>query len=301
MTNFNFWKQVKETIDQNIEVIVCVVVSHTGSSPGKTGFKLLVDQRGKTYGTVGGGIMEFDLLQELTTRFNNFNGIEFKEYVHRENVSRKSGAICSGKQTIFIQKIKKTAFPEIIRNYGSKKHLHFTSYGMKILDHISDEYYCEELDYQNKIHLFGGGHIGYATSRILNTLDFHISLYDHRELDLINENIFVHNKYIGPYEHHIDNIQKNDFVVVATFGYAFDLEVLKSIHNHLTPKYIGLMGSKTKAKKIFSHLTSSGVSREFIDNINAPIGLKISDGTAEEIAVSICAQILKIKNTSIHL
>ena len=301
MTNFNFWKQVKETIDQNIEVIVCVVVSHTGSSPGKTGFKLLVDQRGKTYGTVGGGIMEFDLLQELTTRFNNFNGIEFKEYVHRESVANRSGSICSGKQTIFIQKVKRTEFSEIIKNYGSKKYLHFTSYGLKIEDHISDEHYCEELDYKNKIHLFGCGHIGYATSRILNTLDFHISLYDHRELDLINENIFVHKKYIGPYEQHIANIQQNDFVVIVTFGYDFDLRILKSIHNHLTPKYIGLMGSKTKVKKIFYQLRSSGVSHEFIDNINAPIGLKISDGTAEEIAVSICAQILEIKNTNLPL
>ncbi len=296
MKNFNFWKQVKEKIDQNIKIIICVVVSHTGSSPGKTGFKLSVDQQGKSYGTVGGGIMELNLLQEITTNFDNFNGTQFNEYVHKENVENQSGSICSGRQIIVIQKVTKTEFPEIIENYGSNKYLHFTSYGMKISNHISDKFYYEELAYQNKIHLFGGGHIGYATSRVLNTLDFHISLYDHRELDLINENIFAHKKYIGPYEQHIDNIQQDDFVVVATFGYSSDLEVLKLIHNHLTPKYIGLLGSKSKTTKIFSNLKKSGVSKEFIDNLHAPIGLKIADGTAEEIAVSICAEILKIKN-----
>ncbi len=296
MKNFNFWKQVKQSIDHNIQAIVCVVVSHTGSSPGKTGFKLLVDQHGKSYGSIGGGIMEFNLLQEITTNFDNFNGTQFNEYVHREDVENQSGSICSGRQTIFIQKVTKTDFPEIINNYGSNKYLHFTSYGMKISNHISDESYYEELDYQNKIHLFGGGHIGYATSRVLNTLDFHISLYDHRELDLINKNIFVHEKYIGPYEKHIDNIQQNDFVVVSTFGYDFDLEVIKLIYSHLTPAYIGLLGSKSKTTKIISNLKKSGVSKEFIDNIHAPIGLKIADGTAEEIAVSICAEILKIKN-----
>ena len=63
-------------------------------------------------------------------------------------------------------------------------------------------------------------------------------------------------------------------------------------------KYIGMIGSKTKVKTIFSHLLAKGVSQETLDSVHSPIGLGIGAQTPEEIAVSILAEIIKIRRSA---
>lgn len=61
-------------------------------------------------------------------------------------------------------------------------------------------------------------------------------------------------------------------------------------------KYLGMIGSKKKVGTLINNLKEKGYSKEKINSINMPIGLKIDNGSVEEIAISILAEILMIKN-----
>jgi len=62
-------------------------------------------------------------------------------------------------------------------------------------------------------------------------------------------------------------------------------------------KYIGMIGSQTKVKTIYSHLLAKGISREQLDGVHSPIGLEIEAQAPEEIAVSILAEIIKVRRS----
>ena len=63
------------------------------------------------------------------------------------------------------------------------------------------------------------------------------------------------------------------------------------------PKYIGMIGSRTKNQAIFSHLLARGIPQERLAKVNAPVGLEIKARTPEEIAVSIMAEIIKVRRS----
>jgi xanthine dehydrogenase accessory factor len=78
--------------------------------------------------------------------------------------------------------------------------------------------------------------------------------------------------------------------------HAGDKDTLKSVINK-NVKYIGMMGSKRKIKSIFDALTEEGVDKELLKKVHTPIGIEIEAETPEEIAISIAAEIIKVKNS----
>jgi xanthine dehydrogenase accessory factor len=62
---------------------------------------------------------------------------------------------------------------------------------------------------------------------------------------------------------------------------------------------MGVLGSKKKIKKLFSDYAELGIDPQLLKRINTPIGIQIKSQTPEEIAVSIAAEIIKIKNASL--
>jgi xanthine dehydrogenase accessory factor len=58
-----------------------------------------------------------------------------------------------------------------------------------------------------------------------------------------------------------------------------------------------MMGSKRKIKSIFDALSNDGIDKIFFDKVHTPIGIEIEAETPEEIAISIAAEIIKVKNS----
>jgi len=88
---------------------------------------------------------------------------------------------------------------------------------------------------------------------------------------------------------------KKDFVVIATRSHEQDYEILEEILRRELgdfPSYVGMIGSRTKVKKFFDELKKK-IDKEKISRVHAPIGLEIGSETAEEIALSILAEIIK--------
>jgi len=92
-------------------------------------------------------------------------------------------------------------------------------------------------------------------------------------------------------------IDKSSYIVIVTHGHRHDEVVLEWVVG--TPaRYIGMIGSKTKNETIYSHLLAKGITREQLDRVHAPIGLEIGAQTPEEIAVSILAELIKVRRSS---
>ena len=87
----------------------------------------------------------------------------------------------------------------------------------------------------------------------------------------------------------------NQYVVIMTFGYRSDDIALRALLNKPF-NYIGVLGSKTKMEKMFAEYRNDGINEEALQRIHSPIGLDINSQTPEEIAVSIAAEIIRVKN-----
>jgi xanthine dehydrogenase accessory factor len=161
--------------------------------------------------------------------------------------------------------------------------------------------YTERLGFKNDLYIIGGGHCALALSELMSKMDFHISLFDDRpDLNTIEKNGFAHEvTIIDGYDQIAEHIPSGErsFVVVMTLGYKSDAIVIRSlVDKHF--KYFGVLGSNAKMLSMFKELTKEGQPAEKLDRIRTPVGIPINSRTPEEIAVSIAAEIISVKNSA---
>jgi xanthine dehydrogenase accessory factor len=164
---------------------------------------------------------------------------------------------------------------------------------------FNDWGYAEKIGFQNQIYIIGGGHCALALSELMSKLDFHITVFDDRpNLNTIEKNQYAHQvEIIESYEKIGEFIESNEsaYVVVMTLGYKFDEIVIRKLFDK-NFKYFGVLGSKAKMKTLLKSLENSGFDKERLAKIRTPIGLPIKSQTPAEIAVSIAAEIISVKN-----
>ncbi len=85
------------------------------------------------------------------------------------------------------------------------------------------------------------------------------------------------------------------YFAVLTRSHAFDLDCLTQTLQK-PAAYVGMMGSRGRAALVRRQLLEAGLDSQRIDALCAPIGLSIGAQTAAEIALSILAQIVQVKN-----
>jgi xanthine dehydrogenase accessory factor len=137
-----------------------------------------------------------------------------------------------------------------------------------------------------------------AVSKLMKDLGFVVEIFDDRKaLSTFENNPYADKKHLINYDD-IDKLVpqgESIYVVIMTFGHQSDQEVLvKLIDKNF--KYLGLMGSKSKIATLLEK-TGIASSKEKLARVHAPIGLSINSKTPMEIAVSIAAEIIQIKNT----
>lgn len=164
----------------------------------------------------------------------------------------------------------------------------------------TDFNYLENLGPKNELYIIGGGHCALALSEIASRLDFRISIFDDRpELNTLEKNRFANViTIIDSYEQIGDHIPNggNIYVVVMTLGYATDEIVIRSLFDR-DFKYFGVLGSKAKMKTLLTTLEKEGLDKNRLASIRTPIGIHINSRTPEEIAISIAAEMISVKNS----
>lgn len=311
-----FWQQLLAKLEENQQVYVLTVIQNSGSSPGRKGFKMLVAQDGFIFGSVGGGVMEFSLVSEAQALLKQEKSVVFlKKQIHQGNVKDSSGMICSGEQTVVFHSLTNTAIPQV-KNILSclqnkkKSILRLTPNSLEFLEvslptklniQITDAknwLYEEQIGFTNTLYIFGGGHIGLAVSELFSKLDFRIVIFDNREgLNTLEKNSFADEKKVINYETVAQYVEEGaaSYVAIMTHKCADDKLILEQLMKNKY-SFIGVLGSRAKLNMMWTVLRDEGITQDELDRVFAPIGLPIRSQTPEEIAVSVAAQIIQVKN-----
>ena len=149
---------------------------------------------------------------------------------------------------------------------------------------------------RERLILLGGGHVASALARMAAMLDFAVTVVDDRP-DFANSARFPAAERVvcSAFEPAIAAlaIRAGDYVCVLTRGHRWDGECLRALLSGTEPAYLGMIGSKRRVAGLFGALREQGFDAARIARIHAPIGLPIGAVTPEEIAVSICAQLVE--------
>ncbi|NEN22327.1 XdhC family protein [Cryomorpha ignava] len=311
-----FWQHILDKLQDNQKLYVLTVIENFGSSPGRKGFKMLVAQDGFIFGSVGGGVMEFALVTKAKELLQEKNQPTFiKKQIHKRNIKDGSGMICSGEQTVAFHCLDSGNIPVIasivscLKN-GEKGTLRLSPDSFDFLNKLSgnqfeyqinselDWFFEEHIGFRETLYIVGGGHVGVAVSETFVNLGFYVVVFDNREnLNTLENNNFAHQKSVVNYKNIADYIPQGNssYVAIMTNKYTDDKLVLSQLIRNKY-KFIGVLGSVAKLETMWKALLKEGYTQEELDVIYAPIGLSIKSQTPEEIAVSIAAQIIQIRN-----
>jgi len=146
--------------------------------------------------------------------------------------------------------------------------------------------------------ILGAGHVGKALATIGKFLGFKVTVVDDREEYANKVNIpDADNIVISDFQNVLSKVavEKSTYIVIATRGHNHDFEALRAAL-HTDAEYIGLLGSKRKKSLVLKTLETEGFSQHDINRVIIPVGLPIGSVNPEEIAISIMAQIIQMRN-----
>ncbi len=310
------WQHILTKLQDNQTVYLITVIENSGSSPGRKGFKMMVAKDGFIFGSIGGGIMEFTLVEECLQLLKvEKKPIFIKKQIHKGKIKDGSGMICSGKQTVVFHPLNKNNFADIKSIVTALKNntqgiLHLSPTSFTFIDKAADcrfkyeinslenWFFEEQISYKETLYIVGAGHVSLAVTETFVKLGFHVIVLDNRpNLNTFVNNSLANEKRIIDYEFINNYIQKESttYIVIMTNLYTDDQLVLSQVIRN-NYNFVGVLGSKAKLKTMWQVLLRDGFTQQELDKIHAPIGLAIKSETPEEIAISIAAQIIQFKN-----
>jgi xanthine dehydrogenase accessory factor len=309
------WKFLLERLAAGRAAALLQVVDHDGSSPGKTGFRMAVAENSRA-GTIGGGQVENELVGRAWQRLKESGRVVERMVRHHNETaeSDRSGMVCSGSQTVVLLTLGPADIPALTRAHAAvdgngRARLRIHPGGLEVEpgEGVWEPRYSGSeagWDYQetlgpvDTLYIFGGGHVGLALSRVMAPFGFHLVVFDDRlDLDTLAANSWAHEKRVLPFEAAADAVVggEHEWAVIMTFGHQADERVLRRLVNKPL-RYLGLLGSPAKVAQLFTHLRDEGIDAEALARVHAPIGLSIGSRTPDEIAISIVAEIIRVRN-----
>lgn len=319
MKDFHVIEFILNCLKNKENVVLAIVVNVEGSTPGKPGFKMAIAENGSIKGSIGGGVSEFELVEDIKKYFTGGKKLKtIQLHIFDKNSATPDDTpVCGGQQTVVTYECKINEIENV------KQLIELNSRNLPGIFKLSpagiavdpdkqagrrivfesksdnDWNYEEQFSIESIAYIIGGGHVGLALSRVLATLDFHIVVIDDRkDINTITENSYAHQIICEPYQN-IDQVipdNENSYIIIMTAGHKADELVLEKLV-HKKYKYIGMMGSRKKVPHIFTNLRNKGISSEVIKQVHAPIGIQIKSHTPAEIAISIAAELIKINNS----
>jgi xanthine dehydrogenase accessory factor len=233
------------------------VVRTQGSTPQRVGAKMLVFEDGRTVGTIGGGCYENDAFWKAREAIASGRPSVVK-YDLSDDLAEETGLICGGQMEVFIEPIEPAP----------------------------------------RLYLVGGGHVAQQVARLAPAVGFRVHVIDDRE-KFANAERFpdAAEIVVEPIPQWLDRttLAPGSFVVVLTRGHRHDLEALRALAAREL-RYLGLIGSRAKVSRLYEALLKEAMPPECLARVHAPIGLNIGAVSPQEIAVSIVAELVGVKN-----
>lgn len=149
-----------------------------------------------------------------------------------------------------------------------------------------------------KLYIFGAGHTGQALARLANNLDFEIFMIDERAEYINDCKLPEVNKLTLDYLQSLKILpfDENTYVCVMTHNHKTDREILAYCIKQ-SYAYLGMIGSRRKVEVTKKMFTEAGfVAEEILNKVDMPMGVDIGAEGPEEIALSILAKLVSVKN-----
>jgi xanthine dehydrogenase accessory factor len=252
----SIYQALSELEKNNESGALCTVVKSIGSTPRHVGSKMLVYPDGKFIGTVGGGDLEHRVLDEAWIAMGD-GELRLLTYT-MSDPSRGDPGVCGGTVEVFVEPILPPAMIVVI----------------------------------------GAGHVGKAVVHLAKWLGFRVAVSDDRAEFCNPETVPGADAYypveMGKLPEQL-KINKRTYIVITSRGANVDIQGLPALLE-ANAAYIGVIGSKRRWLTTVKGLKAKGVSEEKIAQVHSPMGLELNAETPEEIAVSIMAEILMIKD-----
>ena len=160
------------------------------------------------------------------------------------------------------------------------------------------EVFVEPVVASSILYVFGGGHVSRQVVPLAAGVGFNVVVIDDRE-EYARPADFPSAKETLrlPFEGVMSrvNADASSFLVIVTRGHVHDKEVLAQALG-TSARYIGMIGSTRKKDIIYRKLLEEGFSEEALSRVYSPIGIEIGAETPEEIAVSIVAELIKVRS-----
>jgi xanthine dehydrogenase accessory factor len=240
---------------ENESGALCTIVRSQGSTPRHTTSKMVVFNDGSIVGTVGGGEMENRVIAAARQAIEDGNSV-LLEY-NMVDPQRGDPGVCGGQVSVFVEPIRPKPILVVI----------------------------------------GAGHVGKAVAHLAKWLGFRVVLNDDRAEFCTPEAVPAADEYlpmpIAELSQHL-KITPWTYLVLTTRGANVDVLGLPTLLN--TPAaYIGVIGSKRRWATACKQMLAEGVPEEELAKVHSPIGLELNAETPEEIAVSILAEIIMLR------
>jgi xanthine dehydrogenase accessory factor len=252
----SIYQALTELENNHESAALCTVVKSEGSTPRHVGSKMLVYPDGKFIGTIGGGDLEHRVLDEAWMSITDGQS-RMLSYTMADP-ARGDPGVCGGTVEVFVEPILPPAMIVVI----------------------------------------GAGHVGKAVVHLAKWLGFRVAVNDDRAEFCNPESTPGADSYypveMGKLPEQL-KINRRTYIVITSRGSSVDALGLPGLLE-TNPAYIGVIGSQRRWLTTVKALKAKGVSEEKIAQVHSPMGLELNAETPEEIAVSILAEILMIKD-----
>ncbi len=253
----DLFKKVSELKEKHIPCALVTVIDTRGSVPRNSGAKMLVEINGTTHGTIGGSSVEQLAAEDAMDVIRKGVPRRVSHNLH-DFAEEDTGMVCGGEMEFFIEPI------------------------------VTGE----------RVFIFGGGHIALSLARHLPELGFAFTVIDDRSGFASRERFPTAFNLMqgdpGKIGANLD-LNESDYIIIVTHGHKHDYIALQAVINKPC-KYLGMIGSISKRNTIYKKLKENDqIGNDLIKKVHCPIGLKIHAETPDEIAISILAEMIKVR------
>lgn len=256
--SLRFYETMTAWLRAGKRVAVVSIVETVGSTPRKPGTKMLVSEGLELYGTIGGGCVEADAIHAAREVMRTLRPKLLTVDITLKNAD-EIDMLCGGKITFYVE----PAVSEI------------------------------------QLLICGGGHIAKALARACSDLDFSLTVLDDRP-QFANNTRFPNADAVLTAEFAdlatAVDLSRRTFAVVVTRGHSGDEVCLRALLRAGVARIL-MVGSRAKWAIVRKKLADDGFTPEELDRVQSPCGLDIGSITPEEIAISIAAELIRVKNT----
>lgn len=224
-----------------------------GSAPQELGARMVADEEGLFFGTVGGGKIEAHLLKLVQQKIAEK---KFEIETVTVNLQRDIGMTCGGEVSFLVE------------FFGSEKQMQFAVFGA---GHVSQELVPLLLKLNSRVKVFD------------SRSEWLTKYKGHPRLEVIEtENMASVVATLLPGTH----------MILMTMGHATDVPILKEALKRDDWSYLGVIGSKQKRNSLEKSLLELKVEKEKFSKFKCPMGLELGNNEPFQISVSIVAEIL---------